>query len=99
VFLAIAGMSATWMISGGLSGGLVDIDRAAPLNAPFQADINTADWPELMQLPEIGETMARRIVESRQRIGPFRSCDDLRRVPGIGPKTFEKIRPYLRTGQ
>jgi len=95
-FLAIAGMAASWVISGGLSGGLVDIDEASPLNASFQTDINTADWTELMQLPEIGETMARRIVESRQQQGPFKSREDLQRVRGIGPRTMEKIRPYLR---
>ena len=59
-------------------------------------DINSADWPELLQLPGIGETLAHRIVESRQSRGPFADNDDLRRVRGIGPKTLEQIRPYLR---
>ena len=49
-----------------------------------------------MQLPGIGPTLAKRIVESRQAAGPFADQDDLRRVRGIGPKTMEQIRPYLR---
>ena len=52
-------------------------------------------WPELVTLPEIGELLARRIVDYRQQFGPFKSVEDLRRVRGIGPKTMEHLRPYL----
>jgi competence protein ComEA len=93
--LALALMAIGWVAAGGLAGGLVDIDNAEPLDAPFQVDINSAEWTELMQLPEIGEALARRIVESRKQVGHFRSIDDLDHVPGIGPKTLDKIRPYL----
>ena len=93
--LALVWMSATWLARGGLSGGMVDIDTAESLRASFQTDINSADWTELMQLPEIGEALAKRIIESREREGRFNSHDDLDRVRGIGPKTLERIRPYL----
>jgi len=63
--------------------------------AAFQVDINQAEWPELSQLPGIGPTLALRIVESRQNDGPFRGHDDLRRVRGIGPRTLQRITPYL----
>jgi len=76
-------------------GGWIEIDRAEPRTAHFQIDINSASWPEFAQLPEVGETLARRIVESRSTEGPFTTLDDLRRVPGIGPRTLERIRPYL----
>ena len=59
-------------------------------------DLNEADWPELAQLPDIGETLARRIVESRNRDGPFLDHEDLQRVRGIGPRTLDRVRPYLR---
>jgi competence protein ComEA len=58
-------------------------------------DINAAEWPELAELPEIGEMLARRIVESRSAAGPFGDHDDLLRVNGIGPRTLDKLRPYL----
>jgi competence protein ComEA len=59
-------------------------------------DVNSATWPELAQLPGIGETLARRIVDDRRRRGPFADLDDLpRRVPGIGPKKYRQIKPYL----
>jgi competence protein ComEA len=96
VSLALIFVATSWLASGGLSGGLVDVDAAEPLEATFQIDINSAEWTELMQLPEIGEALAKRIIESRERNGQFTSHDDLDRVPGIGPKTLEKIRPYLR---
>jgi DNA uptake protein ComE-like DNA-binding protein len=78
------------------AGGVIDVDHASPLTAEYRVDINSADWPELSQLPEIGETLARRIIEARATGGPFQSNDDMqRRVPGLGPKTLERIRPYL----
>jgi len=47
-------------------------------------------------LPGIGETMARRIVDERLARGAFADRRDLeRRVRGIGPRTLERIRPYL----
>ncbi|MBU4271375.1 MAG: helix-hairpin-helix domain-containing protein [Planctomycetes bacterium] len=85
-----------WVSQGGWRGRLIEIDRAEPLVARFEVDINAADWPELILLPGIGETLAQRIVASRESDGPFADHDDLRRVQGIGPKTLERIRPYLR---
>ena len=75
---------------------LIELDRSEPRTARFQVDINQADWPELIQLPGIGQTLAGRIVESRRTDGPFNDHDDLTRVRGIGPRTLERLRPYLR---
>jgi competence protein ComEA len=95
VAFALAGMSAYWFVQGGHRGELIEIDRAEPLTARFLVDINSAEWPELAELPEIGETLARRIVESRAALGRFADHDDLLRVRGIGPRTLEQMRPYL----
>jgi len=97
--LAFAGLAATvlwWMAQGGHRGRLIEIDRADPLTARFEVDVNAADWPELMQLPGVGPELARRIVESRTNVVPFADHEALRRVRGIGPKTLDRIRPYLR---
>ena len=96
VAVALAAMGGWWIAQGGWGGRLIEIDRAEHLAARFQVDINAAEWPELMQLPGIGPTLAKRIVDSRRTAGPFADQDDLRRVRGIGPKTLEQIRPYLR---
>lgn len=97
--LVLAGIASTvgwWLGQGGLRGRLVDIDHAESKTAHFQVDINAAPWPELAQLPGIGRTLAERIVQSRVQNGPFLDNDDLKRVRGIGPRTLENLRPYLR---
>ena len=81
--------------AGWAAGELIEIDRAEPLTARYLVDINKAEWPEFAELPDIGETMARRIVDSRQSQGAFRDHEDLRRVRGIGPRTLEKLKPFL----
>lgn len=95
VLFALLGMGVYWFAQGGHRGELIEIDRADPLTARFLVDINKADWPELAELPDVGETLARRIVDSRVAQGAFRDHNDLRRVRGIGPRTLEKLKPYL----
>ncbi len=95
VLLALAAMGGWWISQGGPGNRLVEADQAQRRVANFQVDINTADWPELIQLPGIGDTLAQRIIDTRQTAGPFAEPDDLRNVKGIGPKIMERIRPYL----
>jgi endonuclease YncB( thermonuclease family) len=57
-----------------------------------QIDINTATEKELKMIPGIGPVMAVRIIAGR----PFRSADDLRKITGIGDKTYAKVRPYFQ---
>lgn len=47
-------------------------------------DLNAATEEELAQLPGIGEELARRIVEYRERSGPFETVEELMKVSGIG---------------
>jgi competence protein ComEA len=61
-------------------------------------DLNDADVIDLRMLPGVGEKMAQRIIEHREKNGPFRSLDELRQVRGIGPAILERIRPHLRIG-
>lgn len=74
---------------------LVEIDHLPAKAYEFRLDINSATWVEWMQLEGIGEMLARRIVADREQNGRFAGIDDLRRVPGIGPKTLERIEPHL----
>ena len=94
-----AGLAATvgwWVSQGGLQGRLIELDEAQPQSASFQVDVNRADWPELAQLPGIGEILARRIVESREADGLFCDHEALMRVRGIGPRTLDRIGEHLQ---
>jgi competence protein ComEA len=84
-----------WIYLGGHRGQLIEIDRAEPLTARYLVDINRADWPEMVQMPGLGETLARRIIADRQEHGPFKDIEDLDRIDGIGLRTLERMRPYL----
>jgi competence protein ComEA len=95
VLCSLVGMGLYWFVQGGHRGELIEIDRAEPLTARYLVDINAAEWSEFAELPEVGETLARRIVESRVSAGPFGDHDDLLRVNGIGPRTLERLRPFL----
>ncbi len=54
-----------------------------------EININTASANELMDLKGIGEKKAAAIIEFRETNGIFKQPEDLMKVPGIGPKTFE----------
>jgi len=95
VALALVCMVGYWTLHAVRRDRLIEIDRAEQRTALFAVDVNTAGWPELSQLPEIGETLAQRIVSTREAEGPYRDLNDLRRVPGIGPRTLERLKPHL----
>ncbi len=70
-------------------------DDAAPRR---QIDLNRADRQELLQIPGLGPGSADAILAHRAERGPFGSLDDLTHVHGIGPKTTEKVKPWLQLG-
>lgn len=61
--------------------------------------LNSAEREDLEGLPGIGATIAGRIVEYRRQHGEFYSLDELLKIKGIGPKTLERIKPYLKLRQ
>lgn len=63
--------------------------------AAYRIDLNRADRAELLQVPGIGESLARRIHEYRSQHGAFQSISDLRQVQGVGPATLERLRPHF----
>jgi len=63
---------------------------------PAPTNVNTASAAELQRLPRIGPALSQRIVEYRRTHGPFRSVEALAGVRGIGDKTVEVLRPWVR---
>jgi competence protein ComEA len=63
--------------------------QSAPVN------INQATPEQLTLLPGIGQVMAKRIVEFRQKNGPFKKVEDLLAVRGIGEKSLARMRSFI----
>ena len=64
----------------------------------LRVDLNRAGAEELQQIAGIGPVLSEAIVKWREENGPFRSAEDLLRVPGIGEKTVEAMKDYVSTG-
>ena len=60
-------------------------------------NINTATIEELQTLPGIGPSKARAIVEYRNK-KPFSKSEELMNVPGIGQKTYDKLKDRITVG-
>lgn len=72
-----------WMMAPGLAA------------AADKVNINTADKEVLSSLTGIGPVTAERIIEYRDKNGPFKSKEEITKVKGIGEKTFEKIKDLI----
>jgi len=58
-------------------------------------DINKASIGEISELPGISDKIAAAVVEERDRLGRFRSPEELLGVKGIKEKRLQKILPFL----
>jgi len=59
-------------------------------------DVNTASPALLQYVAGVGEKLAQRIVAYRDEHGPFPSREAIRKVPGMGDKTFQQAAGFLR---
>jgi len=58
-------------------------------------NINTADETELQKLKGVGPAIAKRIIDFREQNGEFQTIDDIKKVRGIGEKTFAKMKDNI----
>jgi comEA protein len=63
---------------------------------PPITNLNAASAAKLQLLPGIGPKMALRIIEYRKEHGAFSTIEQVMEVKGIGPRKFEKLKPYLQ---
>ena len=78
--------------------GLADSRQAAVPNesqAGPRVNINKASRAELERLPGVGPATASRIVEHRERYGPFRRAEHLLLVRGFSDSRFRELRPLI----
>lgn len=71
------------------------LSLASLASALAAVNINTASQEELASLPNIGPAKAKAIVEYRKANGEFKTLEELKKIKGIGDKTFEKLKPQL----
>lgn len=62
---------------------------ASPIFAMNKININKATVQELEQLKGVGPKIAQKIVDYRDKNGPFKKPEDITLVQGIGPKILE----------
>jgi competence protein ComEA len=72
-----------WGVTAGIAGAAVNI--------------NTATKEELTSIKGVGDKRAQDIIDYRAKNGPFKSIDDLEKVPGIGPGFMKRIRSQITT--
>jgi competence ComEA-like helix-hairpin-helix protein len=72
--------------------------NSVPSKSGFPININTADISTLIELPDIGESRAKDIIEYRQRFGPFKNIRELMNIKGIKEGRFEKIKGLVTVG-
>jgi len=61
-------------------------------------DLNVANEKELEELPGVGPTTAKAIIQFREKSGRFRRVEDLLVIRGISETKLQKMRPYLTVG-
>jgi competence ComEA-like helix-hairpin-helix protein len=65
--------------------------------APFIININTAGIKDLEKLPRVGRVLAGKIIDHRNRYGPFRKPEHLLIVEGISEQRFRELRQFINT--
>lgn len=58
-------------------------------------NLNHADAQQLQELPGVGTKKAEAIIAYREEYGFFKQIDDLKKITGIGEKTFESLREMI----
>ncbi len=83
--------------------GFGHVTRETEIRLENLINPNEAPLASLARLPGIGTARAeaiityrRNFVEKNSDFKPFQSCDDLRKVKGIGPKTAQNIKQWLK---
>ncbi|MDO4393357.1 MAG: helix-hairpin-helix domain-containing protein [Bacillota bacterium] len=62
-----------------------------------KVNINTADSQELQTLTGVGPATADKIIAYRESNGRFSDIADIKKVSGIGDKTYEKLKDFITT--
>lgn len=82
-------------LKGQIAGEQINTVKEQSRGTENKININTATAEELESLPGIGSVYAQKIIDYREEHGGFENIEDIQNVPGIGPKTFEKLKDLI----
>lgn len=83
-------------LSDGIKIRIPTVDEALSEGAATKLiNINTADEAALCTLTGIGSAKAKKIIEYREKNGPFSKIEDIMKVPGIKEAGFDKIKEQI----
>jgi competence protein ComEA len=97
----VTGMLVAALVSGGTSARAQSEKAAAApkvrttATASAPVNLNAASVAQLQTLPGVGASTAQRILEHRQKNGPFKKIEELMNIKGIGEKSFLKLKPLI----
>jgi competence protein ComEA len=94
--IAVPAKGAT-AVRGGAPGASGAVGGGVP-GAGAKIDLNSATAEQLDTLPGVGPATAKKIVDDRTQNGPYRTVDDLLRVPGIGAKKLDALKDLVTAG-
>ena len=60
-----------------------------------RVNLNSADKELLMKVSGIGEKLAQRIIDYREKSAGFNAIDELKEIKGMNDSKFTKIKEYL----
>ena len=69
--------------------------NANSATASSAININTANLTALQSLSGIGPAKAQAIIDYREQHGPFAKIEDIKKVSGIGPSTYDTIKDHI----
>lgn len=75
-----------------------EMEAAERLALDLPIDLNRATLEELTMVSGIGERTAEKILSFRNDTGPFRTVEDLQKIPGIKEKKLSRLRKYFYVG-
>ena len=61
----------------------------------ISVDINSCDTADLMRLPKIGAFRAKKIIEQRDKLGGFYSCEQLSAIYSMDSALVQELKPYI----
>lgn len=84
------------LVVGGVSPSVYAQSHPSTATAQeVKVNINTASKSELMKLKGVGREVAEKVIAYREKNGPFKTPEEIRKVSGIGKGIWEANREAI----